>query len=244
MRRKAVVLLNIVSLAMFMCLVGNAKALYIETFTGSNGDWLAPTVNDSGGSTFPSASYVATGGNPNGHIEGTVSTAADRLYVFQPNYTPNPYSTYGNLTGLFLTTDFKKVSGSVTGPTGAKVRFYIGNYSGSIYNYFVTTNSYAWDPNTNTTWTTHVVPMTASAGLSWPNQNAGTITFAQMLTSYNDIGLVFADGFSNNQTLGFSGTAILGVDNFGSVVPLPGELLLLGAGLFRLTVYGRRKVSS
>jgi hypothetical protein len=235
-----------VAMALTICLPGMANALYIEHFDTNNAGWLADRISGST-ITTPSATYNTTGGDPDGYISGSVNNTATRLYGFQPAFTPSPYTTFGNLTGAYLTTDFKS-SGTVSTST-PEVRFYIGKYVGTTYNYFVTKDAYSWNPNSDTSWTTHNVFMNASNFMSWPNQNAGTITFANMLSQYNDIGLVFnADSLFANANLGFSSTggATLRVDNFGSSpVPLPPSVLLLGTGILGLVGLGwrRRKTS-
>ena len=181
--------------------------------------------------------WNSPGGNPGGYISGALSSnSSDLLYGFEPtDLTP-----YGNLTGLTLTTDFQ-ISGQVTGPSPANVRFYVGDYANGQNNYFVTTNAYSWDPNADTSWTTHTVALLAANFETWPNQNAGTLSFAQVIAAPQDIGLVFTDDFTANSQLGFTGSGAIGVDNFGTVVPEPSSLaLLFSAGLGMLAYAWRR----
>jgi len=221
---------RIVLLLAMLGVASVASAAYVETFSSGNAGWLAVTVNDSGGNTYPAATWNSTGGNTGGYITGTVSSAADRLYGLQPA------TASGDMTGLTLTTDYK-IDGTVTGPVGAMVRFYVGTYTGG-YNYFVTKDAFSWNPNADAAWTTHQVALIAANFQIWPNQNAGTKTFAQVIAAPEDIGLVFADGFTSNTTLGFTGSGTIGVDNFGTV-PEPLTLSLLGLGGLALL---RRKI--
>lgn len=200
-------------------------ALYVEQFDSDRAGWLESRI--SGGITNPVATWASSGGNLDGHLTASVTTSGPRIYGFQPtDLTP-----YGDLTGLTLTTDFMLDGGTVTGPVGHKVRFYVGTYTGG-YNYFVTDAAFSWDPNADSTWTTHQVAMLAQNFILWPNQNAGTKTFAQVIANPEDIGLVFANGFTSNSTLGFSGTGTIHMDNFGTVptVPEPASLIIWGLG--------------
>jgi hypothetical protein len=222
---KEIVMRTLMIICVLMSLAGTAGA-YIETFSGGNAGWLATTVNDSGASTYPAATWNSSGGNSGGYISGTVDNDGTRLY----GLSPADASQYQNLTGLTLTTDFK-LDGIVTAPEGMKVRFYIGTWTGG-YNYFVSSDAFAWNPNADTAWTTHQVALLAANFLAWPNQNAGTKTFAQIVAAPEDIGLVFADGvntFASNSMLGFAGSGTAMIDNFGTV-PEPVTMALLGLG--------------
>jgi len=235
---------KLVAILVVLGLVNVAGAsLYVETFSTGNAGWYAPTIDNSGASTWPAATYSNSGGNPAGHITGTVDNGNDgtRLYVLQPADA----SAYGNMTGLALTTDYM-IEGTVTGPTDAMVRFYIGAGSAGSYNYWVTKDAYSWAPNDDTSWTTHQVALTLANFSEWPNQASHSMTFAQVVAAPGDIGLVFADGIANfgsNAMLGFSSTdgATIHVDNFGTVVPVPAAILLgmlgLGAAGLKLRKY-------
>lgn len=237
-KKRLACLIGIAALAIF-AFAANASADYIETFSTDNAGWTAPRVNDDGSMTYPAATWNSSGGNPDGDISSTLSTNQPRLYVFQPN----DLSPYGNMTGKTLTADFK-IDGTVTGPTPHLVRFYVGGWTGGS-NYYVTNDTYSWDPNSDTSWTTHQVQLLAANFITWPNQNAGTESFADVIAAPNDIGLVFADEFASNASLGFSGSGTISVDNFGTV-PEPGTLTLFGlAGLCGLAMaWIRRRQSS
>jgi hypothetical protein len=222
-------------LALFLSLAGPAFG-YIETFDNNNAGWLAPTVDDQGNVGLDIAGWSWTGGNPDGHVSGALDSDATRLYGIQ---APFGTGAFGNLTGQTLTVDYR-IDGWVSGPQGARVRFYIG-YFDEQSRYWVSNDTFSWDPNADTSWTTHQIQLLESNFTLWPNQNSGDMTFQEVLLRYNDIGLVFADGFTDNRTLGFSGSGTIHVDNFGvSPVPIPGALWLLGSGLLGLAGLRRK----
>jgi hypothetical protein len=235
-KKKAILsFLSSTILAALLLFAPTAEA-YIETFSSNNAGWLNVTV-DNGGNTPSSASlWSATDGHPGGYVYGPVDDGSDgtRLYGIQ---APFDTDVFGNLTGQTLTVDYR-IEGTVTGPTDARVRFYFGYFDGQK-RYWVSNDAYSWTPNSDTSWTTHTVPLVEANFIFWPNQNQGDLTFAQVLSSYNDIGLVFADGFTNNQTLGFSGSGTIHVDNF-SAVPIPGAIWLLFSGLVGLVGLRRK----
>jgi hypothetical protein len=232
----------VLSLAVVICLPAMASANYVETFDSNNAGWQTVYTTGSNGSEVGYGSlYSSTGGNSGGYIYGPLAnpnaTSPPRIYGFEPtDLTP-----YGDLTGKTLTVEFKIFNGTVTSPSPANVYFYVG--SGSTY--YVTTATYAWDPNLDTDWTTHQVAMTAADWQLWPNFS-GPLSFAQVIANPTDIGLVFADDFQSASDIGFSGTTstTIGIDNFGAV-PLPPSALLLGSGLLGMIGLGwRRRRSS
>ncbi|HTZ39545.1 MAG TPA: hypothetical protein VMB77_05285, partial [Syntrophales bacterium] len=138
-----------------------AGADFSETFDSGTANWLAPTVNDGGGQTYPAATWVNVGGVGNsGYIKGAVTASSDRLYGLQAPFRTDP-STYGlfqDLTGKTLSVYYNNLSGSgVTGPKNMTVRFYIGMYDGNKLDYFVTTDAYSWNPNQAAGWNKYQV---------------------------------------------------------------------------------------
>lgn len=183
---------------------------YLEQFTGGSAGWLAPTVNDGGGVTLPSAQALMDA-NGSGCIGATLTGGPNRLFGFQPADA----SLFQDLEGLRLTVDYMAL-GAVTGPAAPMVRFYIGTYSGGN-NYFVSNDAFSWDPNAGSDWTTHTVDLEAANFMEWPNQTSHSMTFDQVIAAPQDIGLVFSGNFTSNSTLGFSGSGTLLIDNFGAV---------------------------
>ncbi len=238
-------LLVIVVLGAVLCLPGMASGYYIETFSGDksvdyNYYWASTYINHNIPTPGSDASWSqgsSSGGNPDGYIAGAV--AGSSSYPFLYTLAPNVVSPYGALTGT-LTTDFKIISGTVANPTTPQVCFYVGNTTNG-YNFFV--SKFPWNPNNDTSWTTHSVRLLEADWQVWPNQNAGTMSFASVMAQPTDLGLLFfGEGdLTLIANLGFSSTdgAILQVDNFGTAVPLPPAALLLGSGLFGLAIYRR-----
>jgi len=226
------------ALLMALLIVPATVQASVSTFDSSRDGFSATYYNVSSNSFTENTNiWSSTGGNSGGYISGSLFNDVTKGFYGFSNYTS---AKYGNLTGQTLTTDFK-IDGAVAAPAGYSVRFYIGSYT-SGYNYWVTKDAYAWNPNSDTSWTTHTVSMDSSNWVAWPNQNAGSMTWAQILASYNDIGLVFADGsgnFTNNNYLSFKGSGTIGIDNFGAV-PLPPAVWLLGSGLIGLVAMRRR----
>ncbi len=199
------------------------------TFDAGNGGVTPYWINSTGYVWGTGAVFHASGGHPGGYISADVVGGADnRLYCFEVSG-----SAIGSLTGKTLTVDYRSI-GSITGPAGANVRFYIGD--AGFANYFVTTDAYAWSADTGGAWTTNSVFMDAANFTAWPNQNAGTMSFAQVAANPGWVGLLFSNGnFSDNDNLGLTsaGGATISLDNFGTPnpVPIPGAALLLGSGL-------------
>jgi len=213
-----------------------ANAYSIQTFDSGNAGFNTATINGAA-QTEIGAPWSGTGGFLNGHIYAGVDNSADKRYAFAIYPTT---AIYGDLNGANLTTAFK-TEGTIN-TLNPLVRFYVGTYTGG-YNYFVSNDTYSWNPNTDTNWTTHSLNVASSNFITWPNQNAGTKTFAQVMSGYEDIGLVFAGGSNfNNENLGFSSSAgaTLRVDNFGSAVPIPAAVWLLGSGLVGLVALKRK----
>ena len=233
-----------------------AQASFIEDFNNGLDNWEAPLVHDGGGMTYPAATYHATGGNGGGFISADVDNSSDRLYGFQPGDA----SPWGDLTGQTLTADFQILDGAVNGPSGPRVRFYVGSTAGGS-NYFVSNDAFSWNPNADRSWTTHQVALLPVNFVAWPDAAAQSMTFEQVVASANDIGLVFANDtahFDNNQYVGFSSHpgAVLALDNFGTLggsdplnpnqggggssIPEPASLALLLAGTALIAGRGHR----
>ncbi len=220
--------------------VSPAPAAYIETFDSSNAGWYYGTINNAGDVTTGVAAWQQTGGN--GYIVQGASEATNRLYGYQAKNA----AIFGELSGMILTVDLQ-LTGSIAQYEGADpmVRFYIGSLIDETSNYFVSNDLVSWNPNRFTGWQSHKVTLSEENFLRWPNADTGDKTFAQVIATVTDIGLIFTHSsttFNNFASLGFYGDgAAVAIDNFGTVVPLPTAILLLGAGLVRLALYKRRQ---
>ena len=224
-----------------LLIVSPAAAAYIETFPANNAGWQYGTIKDSGEVTLDEATWQETGGN--GFIVQAASSATNRLYGYQADNV----ALFGELAGMILTVDLQ-LTGSINAYAGAEpmVRFYIGSsIDENSINYFVSNDSFSWNPNGVAGWQSHQVPLVAANFLRWPNADTGDKTFDQVLASANDIGLFFTHAsttFEIFPSLGFYGEgAAVAIDNFGTVVPLPTAIFLLGAGLIRLALSQRRQ---
>jgi len=213
---------------------GPARANVLQTFDQGPEDFQAWMVNNGGGLSMAAPVWHAAGGNDGGYTGAAVGTGNNRLYGFQPATA----DAYGDLTGLLLTAD-TWLQGVVNAPAGAKVRFYVGSYTGGN-NYFVTNDLFSWDPNMDMNWIRHQVPLVVENFLRWPNCDAYDKTFEQVLAQVDDIGLIFAgpsDKFNSNAHLGFKSGhgATLNLDNFGAVnlIPEPATLasMVLGGAI-------------
>lgn len=232
--------------ASFFLFTASSHAAFLETFDSNNAGWDAYTIQDNNTQAYSGAAWSGSGGNPNGHISMAVDNDATRAYAFAPTLPASP----GDMTGLKLTTDFK-LTGSVTAGNSQLnpvVRFYVGCYSCSGTNYYVSNDAVSWDPNDDTSWTTHQVALSASNFVAWAGLHNGTKTFEQVVGgAATDYGLVFMDGISmaNAQSLGFESVsgATVAIDNFGAqVVPVPAAAWLFGSSLGLLGWIRRRDV--
>ncbi|MGA2173296.1 MAG: PEP-CTERM sorting domain-containing protein [Sedimentisphaerales bacterium] len=224
----------VVTLLLVISSVANAT-LYVETFSNGNAGWLSVTNN--GGTS--SAAYSSTDGNPAGSISCSLTTTVplgmglEASQIWGGSGSSNVVqTTWGDITGDTLTADFKTDGGTITTQDGKDpiVRFYVGDDTGT---YFITTDAYSWNPNGDTSWTTHQVVLSAVNFV----REAGSESFAVLITRLNDIGLQFGPSNGESYTgvgnLGFVGNATLNLDNFGTV-PEPATMGLLGLGALSL----------
>jgi len=227
--------------------LGSSAQAYIETFDspGSAAEWLnysMPSVignlsgyNTSGGSTL--------GPSPGGgYIYGSVDNSGTRLYTIESSA-----SSFSSLVGQTLTVDYKTTGSVDTGAGSPMVRFFIGNTQNGQKSYYVSSNTYSWNPNTDLSWTTHAVAVDGNNFALWTlNSSSNPMLFDLVAASPTNIGLVFTYGnLSSNDLLGFTsaGGATISIDNFytpNSPVPIPAALWLLGSGLVGLVGLRRK----
>jgi hypothetical protein len=215
----------------------SAKAtLYVETFSNNNACWLS--VKNNGATS--AAIYNGTGGNTGGYISCSLTSSTPLVFGLEPTAVwggSGPAETaWLDITGNTLTADFK-IAGTVTSPAQAMVRFYVGT---SDCTYFITKDAYSWNPNNDTSWTTHQVAALEENFV----REAGSDTFAYAISHLVDIGLQFGPSKGESYTgvgnLGFAGSSTtLMLDNFGTVpepgtIPEPTTIALLGFGALAL----------
>ncbi|MFO7740104.1 MAG: hypothetical protein R6V46_16615 [Desulfatiglandaceae bacterium] len=223
---KGIFLSVILFFALVLVPTSNAAA-YFETFDSNSGGWETWFINGSlytGGSS----DWSATGGNLDGHIFATFN-GTDDLYAFD-----SPENQFGDLTGQTLMVDYK-ISGTAL-PADAKVRWYIGSQTDGN-NYFVSKDSFSWDPNADTDWTTHTIAINEANFDRWTIGDAGTKTFAEVVAEGQWAGLFFLDG--NQYGISSLDGATVSIDNIGAV-PIPGVVWLLGSSLIGIFGFKRK----
>jgi len=226
---------GVLVLLVLVIMLGPAAAhACVETFDSGNAGWTTYSINSTGYVTGTGSSFSSTGGNPGGYIFGNVGNSSDnRLYSFEVSGTAT-----GSLTGETLMVDYRS-TGTITGPAGANVRFYIADAGGT--NYFF---SSAWDANTGGIWTSHTALVDAASFTPWTN-NDGKTTFAQVAANPGWVGVIFTNGdFSSTNNLGFTSTngATISIDNFGTPdpAPMPPAFVLFGPCIAALAVIRRK----
>lgn len=193
---------QLIIMLVVLCLTSVAAAdLYVETFNTDNASWNYGYGSNFG--TVVDATWVGTGGNPDGYISG----ASSNLYAVW-TYDTAPY---GDITGLTMTID-TKITDSETGTA----QFYVGR-DGTYYIDGV------WSIGSDTEWTTHQTVLDLSHFTRWTQGGAGSESLAYVLAAPDDIGIFFGGSLAR-------GTGTFNVDNF-SVVPVPAAVLLGMLGL-------------
>ena len=158
----------------------------------------------------------------------------NRLYAFEISG-----AACGSVTGQTLTVDYRS-TGTINGPAGGEVQFYIAD--ASLENYFYST---PWNANTNGSWTIQTAVVNASGtGFSPGPSNDSKVTFAQVAADPAWVGLTFSDGSFLTANLGFTSTngATISIDNFGTPdpAPMPPAFLLFGPCIAALAVIKRK----
>lgn len=212
-----------VAVGALLCALGLCRADAIHAFDTGAMDWQAWEINNGGRTRWHEAEHTDAGDPRGGYISADIRQAGWRLYGMQP---PNADDFAGTLEigGALMVETW--LEGLVTGPTETPTaRFYIGSSEGGS-NYWVSNNLYSWALNDDQQWTGHMVELLETNFLEWPNQASRNKSFAEVLASADDIGLVFTgaakSSFRSNRTLGVESRhgATLHLDNFGALGPL------------------------
>jgi len=231
-------LIAICAIGAVVLFVSSAANAYVETFDSGTAGWKTAY-----GFNLQDAMYSGSGGNPGGYIYGSLGTSM-RLCTFQPTETIGGVDgdgpIWGDLTGLRLTVDFKIDATELNWNDDGTVpmaRFYLGAPG---VQYFMSNDTYSWDPRNDTVWTTHQIEVLEENFIAMTSGS----DFDYVLANYNDIGIQFGPseglGYTSVSKLGFTGSGKIMIDNFGAI-PAPGALLLGGIGASLVGWLRRRK---
>ncbi len=221
--RVRIALIGFVCMMLSLAATTAQASIYVETFSANADSWkYGYNVNFS---TVLPATWVATGGNPDGHISG-VSSNLYAVWTFDT-------SPYGDITGLTMTIDTMVTDGE----TGT-AQIYVGRNN----TYYI---DGTWAIGNDHNWTTHTALLDSSHFTHWTQGGAGNASLAYVLAAPDDIGIFFGGGL-------VGGTGNVLVDNFGTVatVPEPATILVwsllgaaswLGMGVWRRGQHGGRR---
>jgi len=246
------------------------------TFDNDNQGWEQFFIGRPEGTTYDqlfeseSADWDSDNGNPPGSIYQIAQGIDKRAYgmgYMEPNFL-------GNLTNRKLTVDlwstnnWRTISDGEYGDDGdVYARWFISKVDGTasdgkpLVNMYVSKVAFSIDINEISGWETFSIEVKKENFFRWPNYDAQTMNFDELLREYDTIGLALLSGTDDISNLnGGEGTwnddyqlvhygaysadgetAILALDNFDATpVPEPGTFLLLASGLGGVLFYRKK----
>ncbi len=201
---------------------GSSMLLDISNFhfDTNNEGWLHTYVGMPPGATYEtlyentSAPWSPTGGDPDGHVLQTVGSDRDQRAYWLGFIGDNGFM--GDLEGRLIQTNvystgnwitISGANGAVGGDDGnVYARWVISREVGGSYGMYISKRAVSLDMNSFTGWSNLVVGVTAGNFMRWPNGDDPSITWSEVMTEYNSIGLYIFSGTDDMSDVGGGGT--------------------------------------
>jgi hypothetical protein len=188
-------------------------------FDADNEGWQSCYVGISGASyetLYPNvpALWNPTGGDPDGHIYQTVSDDRNQRAYWFGYIGANGFM--GNLDGQIIQTNvystgnwttISRDNGGVGGDDGnVYARWVISREVSGAYGMYISKQSVSLDMNTFAGWEAFTVDVNAGNFLRWPNSDDPSISWAEVMAEYNQIGLYIFSGTDDMTDVNGGGT--------------------------------------